>query len=152
MKCSPDYQIILSDVILNAVKNLIRLEVSHPEGKDRQSMLNYTLLKPEECEFVDIGAVDELPNGKRLFLDIDEFPIVVFNLAGQFFAIGDVCSHDNGPLGEGDLDGEEVICPRHGARFDLRTGKVLALPAVEDIPAYPVQVVDGRIQVGIPLK
>lgn len=115
-------------------------------------MLNYTLLKPEECEFVDIGAVDELPNGERLFLDIDEFPIVVFNLAGRYFAIGDVCSHDNGPLGEGDLDGEEVICPRHGARFDLHTGKVLALPAVEDIPAYPVQVVDGRIQVGIPLK
>lgn len=115
-------------------------------------MLNYTLLKPEECEFVDIGAVDELPNGERLFLEIDEFPIVVFNIAGQFFAIGDVCSHDNGPLGEGDLDGEEVICPRHGARFDLRTGKVLALPAVEDIPAYPVQVVGSRIQVGIPLK
>ena len=115
-------------------------------------MLNYTLLKPEECEFVDIAAVDELPNGERLFLEIDEFPIVVFNLAGQFFAIGDVCSHDNGPLGEGDLDGEEVICPRHGARFDLRTGKVLALPAVEDIPAYPVQVLDGQIQVGIPLK
>jgi len=115
-------------------------------------MLNYTLLKPEECEFVDIGAVDEMPNGERLFLEIDEFPIVVFNIAGQFFAIGDVCSHDNGPLGEGDLDGEGVICPRHGARFDLRTGKVLALPAVEDIPAYPVQVVGSRIQVGIPLK
>lgn len=115
-------------------------------------MLNYRLLKPEECEFVDISAVGELPTGERLFLEIDEFPIVVFNIAGQFFAIGDVCSHDNGPLGEGDLEGEEVICPRHGARFDLRTGKVLALPAVEDIPAYPVQVLNGRIKVGIPLK
>ncbi|OGO28167.1 MAG: biphenyl 2,3-dioxygenase [Chloroflexi bacterium RBG_16_54_18] len=115
-------------------------------------MLNYTQLKPEECEYVDIAGVEELNGGERLFVEIDNLQIVVFNIAGQYFAIGDVCSHDNGPLGEGDLEGEEVICPRHGARFDLRTGKVLALPAVEDIPAYPVQEVDSRIQVGIPLK
>lgn len=115
-------------------------------------MLNYTMLKPEECEFIDIASAQELPGGERLFIEIDNQPIVVFNIAGQFFAIGDVCSHDNGPVGEGDLEGEEVICPRHGARFDLRSGKALSLPAVEDIPAYPVQVQEGRILIGLPVN
>jgi 3-phenylpropionate/trans-cinnamate dioxygenase ferredoxin component len=114
-------------------------------------MLNYNLLKPGECEFVEIADVHELMNGQRLFLEIDGLPIVVFNIAGEYFAIGDVCSHDDGPVGEGDLEGEEVICPRHGARFDIRTGKVLALPAVTDIPAYPVREVEGKIEIGIPV-
>lgn len=113
--------------------------------------MNYSLLKPDECEFVDIAGTDELPSGERLFIEIDNLPIVIFNIAGQYFAIGDVCSHDNGPVGEGDLEGEEVICPRHGARFDLRSGKALALPAVEDIPAYPVRVVEDRIEIGLPI-
>lgn len=115
-------------------------------------MSNYPSLKPEECEFVQIASVDDLGNGERLFIEVDELPIVVFNIAGKYFAIGDVCSHDDGPLGEGDRQGWEVICPRHGARFDLRSGKALALPAVVDIPAYPVRVVDGNIEIGLPVK
>jgi 3-phenylpropionate/trans-cinnamate dioxygenase ferredoxin subunit len=115
-------------------------------------MYNYTKLKPDECEFVSIVGADQLPNGQRLFVEIDNLPIVVFNLGGQLYAIGDVCSHDDGPLGDGDVEGMEVICPRHGARFDLRSGKVTALPAVEDIPAYPVRVVDGEIEIGLPLE
>jgi 3-phenylpropionate/trans-cinnamate dioxygenase ferredoxin subunit len=115
-------------------------------------MYNYTKLLPEECEFVPIGGVDDLPNGKRLFVEIDKLPIVVFNLGGELYAIGDVCSHDEGPLGDGDIEGTEVVCPRHGARFDVRSGKVTALPAVEDIPAYPVRVVDGQIEIGLPLE
>ena len=91
-----------------------------------------------------------LPNGERLFVEIDEAYLVVFNIAGDFYAIEDVCSHDDGPLGDGDLEGHEVACPRHGARFDMRTGKALTLPAVEDISAYPVQIMDGKIQVGLP--
>jgi len=115
-------------------------------------MYNYTKLVPEECEFVSIGGADQLPNGERLFVEIDNLPIVVFNIGGQLYAIGDVCSHDDGPLGDGDVEGMEVICPRHGARFDIRSGKVTALPAVEDIPAYPVRVVDGEIEIGLPLE
>jgi 3-phenylpropionate/trans-cinnamate dioxygenase ferredoxin subunit len=76
---------------------------------------------------------------------------VVFNIAGNFFAIGDVCTHDDGPLGDGELDGYQVICPRHGARFDVRNGKAMALPAVMDTPSYPVRVIDGKIEVGIPV-
>jgi 3-phenylpropionate/trans-cinnamate dioxygenase ferredoxin subunit len=114
-------------------------------------MFNYLKLNAEAVEFIPVAGVEDLPTGERLFVEIDKQPIVVFNLAGGLFAIADVCSHDDGPVGDGELDGDEVICPRHGARFDLRTGKALALPAVVDIPAYPVRVVDGQIEVGLPL-
>jgi 3-phenylpropionate/trans-cinnamate dioxygenase ferredoxin subunit len=114
-------------------------------------MYNYKELSPEKCEFIAIGSADELKNGERLFVEIDEEPIVVFSIAGQYYAVGDVCSHDDGPVGDGELEGFEVICPRHGARFDVRNGKVLSLPAVVDIPAYPVRVVDGQIEIGLPL-
>jgi 3-phenylpropionate/trans-cinnamate dioxygenase ferredoxin subunit len=114
-------------------------------------MYNYKELNPDKCEFIAIGSADELKNGDRLFVEIDEEPIVVFNIAGQYYAVGDVCSHDDGPVGDGELEGFEVICPRHGARFDVRSGKVLSLPAIVDIPAYPVRVVDGQIELGLPL-
>jgi 3-phenylpropionate/trans-cinnamate dioxygenase ferredoxin subunit len=113
--------------------------------------MNYTQLDPSECEFYEIVAADDLPNGERLFVEIDEVYLVVFNIAGDIYAIEDVCSHDDGPLGDGDLEGHEVICPRHGARFDVRTGKALTFPAVEDISAYPIQIIDGKIQVGLPI-
>jgi 3-phenylpropionate/trans-cinnamate dioxygenase ferredoxin subunit len=113
-------------------------------------MYNYQKLDPALVEFVAVGAVEDLPNGERLFVEIDEISLVVFNIAGQFFAIADLCSHDDGPLGDGDLEGYEIHCPRHGAVFDVRTGQVLAMPAVVDIPAYPVRVVEGQIEVGVP--
>lgn len=113
-------------------------------------MFNYTMLESDKCEFVEIAPLSELPAGERLFVEIADRPIVIFNIAGGFFAIGDVCTHDNGPLGDGDLEGYDIVCPRHGAKFDIRTGKVMGMPAVEDIPAYPVQVRGGNIFVGIP--
>lgn len=113
-------------------------------------MFNYAVKPAEACEFFEIASVDDLPNGQRLFVEIGERPIVVFNIAGEFFAIGDVCSHDDGPLGDGDITGHTVTCPRHGGEFDVRTGKATMLPAVQDIPAYPVRVEDGKIHVGVP--
>lgn len=112
-------------------------------------MFNYTQ-QTENIEFVEIAPASELPNGERLFVELGGKSIVIFNIAGQFFAIADVCSHDDGPVGEGDIEGYTITCPRHGAEFDIRSGKVLQLPAVVDIPAYPVTVVDGMIQVGLP--
>lgn len=112
--------------------------------------MNYTTLNPSECEFYEIAATDDIPNGERLFVEIDDTYLVVFNIADQFYAIEDVCSHDDGPLGDGDLEGHEVACPRHGARFDVRTGKAMTFPAVEDIPAYPIRIIDQKIQVGLP--
>ena len=113
-------------------------------------MFNYTTVDESTVEFAEIAPASELPNGERLFVEIADRSIVVLNIAGQLFAIGDVCTHDDGPVGDGDLDGYNIICPRHGAEFDVRTGKVMKMPAVVDIPAYPVQVRDGNIYLGIP--
>jgi 3-phenylpropionate/trans-cinnamate dioxygenase ferredoxin subunit len=115
-------------------------------------VFNYRQIDPANLEYLAVASVNDLPAGERLFLDIDGAPIVIFNIAGEFFAIADLCSHDQGPLGEGELDGHEVICPRHGARFDVTNGTVTALPAFEDIPAYPTRVQDGQIEIGLPLE
>jgi 3-phenylpropionate/trans-cinnamate dioxygenase ferredoxin subunit len=112
-------------------------------------MFNYTQ-HTANIQFIEIAPAAELPSGERLFVEIEGKPLVVFNIAGQFFAIGDVCTHDDGPVGDGVLEGFNVVCPRHGGEFDVQTGKALQLPAVVDIPAYPVKVVEGMIQVGVP--
>lgn len=103
----------------------------------------------EELTFYPVAGLDELPSGERLFIDLAGVPLVVINFGGEVFAIQDVCTHDDGPLGEGDVDDHQISCPRHGARFDLRTGKVLTLPAIVDVPTYPVRIVDGIIQIGV---
>jgi 3-phenylpropionate/trans-cinnamate dioxygenase ferredoxin subunit len=115
-------------------------------------LYNYTTLDEAEAEYFDIVPAAELPIGERLFIEIEGRSIVIFNIADQYFAIADVCSHDDGPVGEGDLDGHAITCPRHGAQFDVRSGKVLAMPAAVDIPAYPVRLSNGVIQLGIPKK
>jgi 3-phenylpropionate/trans-cinnamate dioxygenase ferredoxin subunit len=113
-------------------------------------MFNYTQFEDDKVDFFEIAPESELPNGERLFVDIGDNPIVIFNIAGKFYAIGDVCTHDDGPLGDGDLEEFNIVCPRHGAEFDVRTGKAASMPAVVDIPAYPVRVIDGTIEVGVP--
>ena len=114
------------------------------------SMFNYTTIDESKVEFLDMVPASELPNGERLFVEVEGKSLVIFNIADQLFAIGDICSHDDGPVGEGDLEGYNIVCPRHGGEFDVRNGKAVQLPAVVDIPAYPVRVADGMIQVGIP--
>jgi nitrite reductase/ring-hydroxylating ferredoxin subunit len=113
-------------------------------------MYNYHEIEQNSIEYYPIAKVSEITNGERLYVEIGELELVVFRIANEIFAVGDVCSHDGAPLGEGDLDGHEVVCPRHGARFDVRSGKATALPAVVDIPAYPVQVDGDQIKVGVP--
>ncbi len=113
-------------------------------------MFNYRLPQTSELEYVTVATVAELGPGQRKLVDVDGEPVAVFNIAGRYFAIADLCSHDDGPVGEGELLGDEIECPRHGARFDLETGKALSLPAVVDIPAYPVRVVGQDVQVGLP--
>lgn len=96
-----------------------------------------------------ITTTNELPDGERLFFEINGQPIVLFAVNGQYFATSDECSHDGGPIGDGKIEGFEIICPRHGARFDIRTGKATRFPAVEQIAQYPVRVVDGYLEVGL---
>jgi 3-phenylpropionate/trans-cinnamate dioxygenase ferredoxin subunit len=115
-------------------------------------MYNYTQLDSSEFKYVEITPASELPDGERMFVTIDDKSIVIFNIAGALFAIADRCSHDEGPLGDGDLENYGIICPRHGARFDVHTGQALGLPAVVDIPVYPIRVNGGMIEIGIPKK
>ena len=112
--------------------------------------MNYDQIDPEKCEYIAVAPVDELPDGQRIYLEIGDLYLIVFNIADNYFAIADLCSHDEEPLDESQLDGHAVICPRHGARFDVRTGQALTPPAVESIPAYPVRVLKGNIEVGLP--
>jgi 3-phenylpropionate/trans-cinnamate dioxygenase ferredoxin subunit len=112
-------------------------------------MFNYTTKDPAQVDFIQIAPLADIPDGERLFVEVDEKKIVLFNIGGNIYAIGDVCSHDGGPLGDGEVEGMDVICPRHGARFDIKTGQALLLPAVEDIPAYPVRIIDGMIEIGV---
>ncbi len=103
----------------------------------------------ESFEFYSITNQDQLGVGERLFVEIGNRSIVILNVDGKIFAIADVCSHDDGPLGDGDVSDHIIKCPRHGATFDIKTGKALSLPAIVEIPTYPVKITDGEIQVGI---
>ena len=88
-------------------------------------------------EFVQIIEASEIRPGERILIEVDGLPIAVFNVDGKYYAISDVCTHDEGPLGDGEVEDYTITCPRHGAKFDIRTGKALALPAVIDTPWYP---------------
>ncbi len=104
----------------------------------------------EVCDFYPVISVDDLGSGERIFIEVDDMSVVIFNIAGDIYAIEDRCTHDNGPLGEGDLEGFEIVCPRHGARFDVRNGRALSLPAVEPTKYFPIRIVDNQIEIGIP--
>ncbi len=100
-----------------------------------------------EENFVRLMPLADLPEGERVFLEVDGQAVVLLNLDGQLLAVGDLCTHDHAPLGDGEAQDGQIICPRHGARFDLRTGKALRLPAVAPIPVYAVRVSgDGWIE------
>jgi 3-phenylpropionate/trans-cinnamate dioxygenase ferredoxin subunit len=100
---------------------------------------------------IDVGPVDELPPGTVKIVHAGEVSVGVYNLNGEFYALEDRCSHDDGPLCEGDFDAEEgvAICPRHGANIDIRSGRALTLPAVETVNTFPVRVVDGIVKVKV---
>ncbi|HEX7044756.1 MAG TPA: non-heme iron oxygenase ferredoxin subunit [Burkholderiales bacterium] len=98
-------------------------------------------------DWIDVAAVEELPPGTHRVVEIDGAFVAVFNLDGNYHAIEDVCTHDGGTLSGGSVEGDEIVCPRHGARFSIRTGAVLAPPAYESVHAFPVRVHAGRVQV-----
>ncbi len=100
--------------------------------------------------WIDVASVDELGPGDRRVIDLDGVPVAVFNLEGEYFAIKNECTHDGGELASGELEGDVIICPRHGARFSIRDGSVLGPPAYEDVRTFEVRVADGRVQVMAP--
>ena len=90
---------------------------------------------------IDICPLTELPPGAMRVVEWEDLEIAVVNCAGTLFAIEDRCSHDDGPLAEGELHQDDctVECPRHGSLFDLRTGSPLTLPAYEPVETFPVR-------------
>lgn len=98
-------------------------------------------------DWVDVAPVNDLPPGGSRVVDADDVMIAVFNLGGEYYAIEDVCTHDGGELGSGAVEGDEIVCPRHGARFNIKTGEVTAPPAYEAVAIFPVRVQDGMVQV-----
>ena len=101
----------------------------------------------------DVAPADEFPPGSVKLVTVAPGTFVgVYNCAGQLYAIEDRCSHDDGPLCEGDWDEDlcRVICPRHGSAFDLATGTPRSLPATEPVATYPVRLVDGSVVVELP--
>ena len=98
---------------------------------------------------VDVFPIADLPPGARKIVTWEDLEIGVFNCNGELLAIEDRCSHDDGPLAEGELDMAActIECPRHGARFDIRTGAVRCMPATEDVNTYPVRIEGDEIQV-----
>lgn len=99
----------------------------------------------------DVCPVEELPPGSMKLVPAGALTVGVYNCDGEYFALEDRCSHDDGPLVEGDWEPDRcvVICPRHGANFDIRTGRPLTLPAYEPVDTFPVLVDDGMIRVEI---
>ncbi|HXR56049.1 MAG TPA: non-heme iron oxygenase ferredoxin subunit [Casimicrobiaceae bacterium] len=98
-------------------------------------------------DWVDVVAEDALPPGEWTTADVDGTDVAVFNLDGRYYAIENVCTHDGGVLTGGDVEGQVIVCPRHGARFSIVTGEVLAPPAYEDVRTFPVRVEGGIVQV-----
>lgn len=98
-------------------------------------------------DWVDVIAEQALANGENVVADIDGTAVAVFKIDGVCYALEDVCTHDGGEIASGVLEGDEIICPRHGARFCVKTGAVKSPPAYEDIACFPVRVENGVVQV-----
>ena len=99
------------------------------------------------AEFVKVASTNEIASGQARLVNISGKEIALFNIEGTFFALENACTHEEGPLAEGEIEGHEVTCPWHGARFDIRTGEVLCPPAYEDVARYDVRVTGTDIEV-----
>ena len=98
-------------------------------------------------EYQRVAEVGEIPDPGKMLVDVDGEMVALFHVGGQFFAIDDVCTHDGGPLADGELIDHKIACPRHGATFDLRTGAALTMPALRATRAHEVKVEDGGVWV-----
>lgn len=100
--------------------------------------------------FMKTVKIGEIEPGKAMRVEIEGERIALFNVDGSYYAISDVCTHEEASLSEGSLQGEIVSCPRHGARFNVRTGQVLSLPAILPVAIYPVRVEGSDILISLP--
>jgi 3-phenylpropionate/trans-cinnamate dioxygenase ferredoxin component len=98
----------------------------------------------------DVTADGDIAPGGFALLETDELVAAVFNIDGELFAIEDICTHDGAELAGGPIDDHQIICPRHGARFCLRTGRALTPPAYNPVQTFPVRIHQGRIEIELP--
>jgi len=99
------------------------------------------------AEFIRVADVTEIPDPGKTLVEVDDDMVALFHVGGVFYAIDDVCTHDGGPLADGELRDHKIACPRHGAKFDIRTGAALSMPAVRPTRAHDVKVDDGGVWV-----
>ncbi len=99
-------------------------------------------------EFVKVANTDEIPPGRIKLADVHGARVAIANVGGSFFAFSDECTHDGGPLSEGDLDGDVVTCPWHFSRFNVRTGEIVESPAEEVVDTYETKVEGDALYVG----
>ena len=99
------------------------------------------------AEFVAVAKVAEVSDPGKLTVEVDDEIVVVCHIGGEWFCIDDICTHDGGPLGDGPLCGHEIACPRHGAKFDVRSGKALTMPATQDTLAHEVKIEGDQVLV-----
>ncbi|MFN2448427.1 MAG: Rieske (2Fe-2S) protein [Candidatus Baltobacteraceae bacterium] len=91
------------------------------------------------------ARISEIPQGRTKRVVVDGIEVLLCNGGGTIYAVEDVCTHDGAPLDQGELEGCRIVCPRHGANFDVRTGEALTLPAILPLPTYRVRVENGEI-------
>ena len=96
-----------------------------------------------------VGTTSEVPPERVALFAVGDHEVAVCNVGGAFYAIDNLCTHDGGPLEQGELEGDEIECPRHGARFDVRTGAATQLPAFEPVQRHAVRVEGENLQVGV---
>ena len=106
----------------------------------------------EASRWVEVAAADEIAEGEVKTYEVEGERVAIARAEGQLFAVQNVCSHDDGPLGEGAIEGHCIVCPRHGAKFDVRTGEALTMPAVSPIESFPVKEESGMIVLALPEK
>ncbi len=99
--------------------------------------------------FLKVASIGDIKPGKAIRVEIGDEPVAIFNLDGTYYAIGDTCSHEEASLSEGDVFGDCVECPLHGAEFDIKTGQAKTLPAVSPVPTYAVKVEGDAVLVSL---
>ena len=136
-----------SERIVRGPNNLAR-DLPRRAGDEARQQL-YRERGKEMTDFVKVAKADEINPGQARLIDVKGKQIAVFNINGDFFAIDNMCTHEEASLAEGEISGHEVTCPLHGAKFDVRTGEVLGPPAYDDVACYAVRVVGTDVEVDL---
>ena len=127
--------------------NILRVAMANPADILALEALESLSQKRIETE---VATVEEIAPGGRKLIDFEEVTVALINIDGDLYCIEDVCTHDGGPVAEGVIEGFEIECPRHGARFDIRDGCALSMPAVTPVPTFKVRIEGKKIFIESP--